>query len=382
MWKSSRMKIYFLGTGSSYPSTRRGVSAAALQLDDGNVWLFDCGEGTQIQVQKVAFSRQKINKIFITHLHGDHLFGLPGLLCTISSQIGLSEEELQKKGAPVVDLYGPQGLRRFVYTALSLSRSLLLFKYRVHELVPIKEQYLEDWDQWVVDHSAPSVTHPSELPGSLIYSVEDSDGNAHWKLFDDDNWCAVAGWIHHRVPSFGFVLNQKGRPGTLDKEKLLELGLPPGPLYGQLKKGKAVTTEDGKLITPDMVVGSLIPGKSLVILGDTRDASPLAHLVRGCDVLIHEATYDNSLKEKAAENGHSTSGQAAEFAKRINAKVLLLNHFSQRYGQVTEDSQDEETVAVLEQEALLALEGMSIQVKCAEDLFTYELPITSRGVSK
>ncbi|XP_068249353.1 zinc phosphodiesterase ELAC protein 1-like isoform X1 [Palaemon carinicauda] len=380
------MKLYFLGTGSSYPTKKRGVSAAALQLDDGSVWLFDCGEGTQIQVQKVTVSRQRINKIFITHLHGDHLFGLPGLLCTISSQIGMSKEELEAKGTPVVDLYGPQGLRRFVYTSLSLSRSPLQFKYRIHELVPVKDQYLENWDEWDVDHSAPSVTHPSELPGSLICPDEDSDGNVHWKLFDDDNWYAVAGWIHHRVPSFGFVLNEKSRPGTLDKNKLMELGLPPGPAYGQLKKGKSVTTEDGKLITPDMAVGSTIPGKTLVILGDTSDASPLAHLVssndRGCDVVVHEATFDESLKEKAAEFGHSTSSQAAEFAKSINAKMLILNHFSQRYGRVSEESQNEETVAILEQEAKKALEGTSVHIKCAEDLFTYEIPRTSREVSK
>ena len=103
-------------------------------ISDGKVWLFDCGEGTQIQIQKVAASSQKICRIFITHLHGDHLFGLPGLMCTISSQLGMSEDDIRKKGAPTVELYGPKGLRRFVHTSLSLSRSQLMFNYKVSEI--------------------------------------------------------------------------------------------------------------------------------------------------------------------------------------------------------------------------------------------------------
>lgn len=112
------------------PSSLVLEKVTSLLSSDGSVWLFDSGEGTQIQAQKVAISRQKINKIFITHLHGDHMFGLPGLLCTISSQFGLTEEQLEKE-VPRVDIYGPKGLRRFIYTALSLSRSPLIFNYCV-----------------------------------------------------------------------------------------------------------------------------------------------------------------------------------------------------------------------------------------------------------
>ncbi|XP_037803491.1 zinc phosphodiesterase ELAC protein 1-like [Penaeus monodon] len=153
------MKLHFLGTGSSYPTTKRGVSSLALQQDDGSVWLFDSGEGTQIQAQKVAISRQKINKIFITHLHGDHMFGLPGLLCTISSQFGLTEEQLEKE-VPRVDIYGPKGLRRFIYTALSLSRSPLIFNYCVHEGGKLPHSFSQGGGEWHVDPHEPREPHP------------------------------------------------------------------------------------------------------------------------------------------------------------------------------------------------------------------------------
>ncbi|KAG7173762.1 Zinc phosphodiesterase ELAC protein 1-like [Homarus americanus] len=332
------MKLHFLGTGSSYPTTRRGVSATALQHDDGCVWLFDCGEGTQIQAQKVAVSRQKINKIFITHLHGDHIFGLPGLLCTISSQMGLVEEQ-------------------------------------VHELVPEEVQHTQGGEDFRVDICSETTCHPSQLPGTHIRATSDTIGNFHWQLIDDERWCVSAGWIHHRVPTFGYVIKEKDRPGTLDTNKLLSLGIKPGPVYGQLKGGKSVTTENGERVTPEMVVGPAIPGRTVVILGDTSDASPLAHLVESCDVVVHEATHDDTLKDKALEFGHSTPSQAVHFAKTISAKTLLLNHFSQRYlPTCKEATKNEESIALLEEQALTAAEGTTLHVQCTDDLFVYDMP--------
>lgn len=375
------MKLHFLGTGSSYPTTKRGVSATALQHDDGSVWLFDCGEGTQIQAQKVAISKKKITNIFITHLHGDHIFGLPGLLCTISSQMGLTEEDIRNKGAPVVDIFGPLGLNKYIIASLTLSHSPLVFQFRVHELIPEDVQYPEGNEDVKTDVSL-QTSHPSQLPGTCIKATADSFGNLLWQLKDDDRWCVAAGWIHHRVPTFGFVIREKERPGTLDKEKLLALGIKPGPLYGQLKGGKSLTTEDGRTVTPDMVLGPPIPGRTVVILGDTSDASPLAHLVQGCDVLVHEATHDNSLKDKALEFGHSTPLQAAAFAKAIGAKTLLLNHFSQRYVPASkETSETEDSITLLEEQALSAVAGTSIHVQCADDLFVYNIPSQTRNVT-
>ncbi|XP_042213110.1 zinc phosphodiesterase ELAC protein 1-like [Homarus americanus] len=369
------MKLHFLGTGSSYPTTRRGVSATALQHDDGCVWLFDCGEGTQIQAQKVAVSRQKINKIFITHLHGDHIFGLPGLLCTISSQMGLVEEQVKKKGPPIIEIFGPFGISRFITTALTLSQSPLLYQFRVHELVPEEVQHTQGGEDFRVDICSETTCHPSQLPGTHIRATSDTIGNFHWQLIDDERWCVSAGWIHHRVPTFGYVIKEKDRPGTLDTNKLLSLGIKPGPVYGQLKGGKSVTTENGERVTPEMVVGPAIPGRTVVILGDTSDASPLAHLVESCDVVVHEATHDDTLKDKALEFGHSTPSQAVHFAKTISAKTLLLNHFSQRYlPTCKEATKNEESIALLEEQALTAAEGTTLHVQCTDDLFVYDMP--------
>lgn len=358
----------------------------AMKLEDGSVWLFDCGEGSQIQIQKLPVSSAKINKIFITHLHGDHCFGLPGLLCTISQQIAIKEEDKVNNKLPIIEIYGPLGLRLFLYTSLSLSRSQLAYQYKVHEFIPHSDQYSEDWSAWNVDHNGPVCLHPSELPPVIINCIENDNGHAHWKLFENSDWSVNAGWIHHGVPSFGFVMKEKGRPGTLDKDKLLSLGIKPGPMYGMLKSGRSINVDGVGEVTPEMVLGPSFPGRTAVVLGDTSDATPLAHLVDSCDVLVHEATHDDILGEKAAEFGHSTPSGAAAFAKRINAKILLLNHFSQRYSpksqELTELSDDNESIAILEVQAEKALQGTNIQVICADDLFIYQVPRASRLTSR
>jgi len=116
-------------------------------LDDGNVWLFDCGEGTQIQLQKSIIKPGKITKIFITHLHGDHMFGLPGLLCTLGN--GLNPDKAKDLE---ISLYGPHGIRKLVQTVLGLSRSPLAFRLSVHELIPRPDMYPDDWDMWEIEH--------------------------------------------------------------------------------------------------------------------------------------------------------------------------------------------------------------------------------------
>ncbi|CAL4072771.1 unnamed protein product [Meganyctiphanes norvegica] len=380
------MKLHFLGSGSCCPTTRRGVSSMAMQIEDGSVWLFDCGEGSQIQIQKLPVSAAKINKIFITHLHGDHLFGLPGLLCTISQQLDIKEEDKQNNKMPIIEIYGPLGLRLFLFTSLSLSRSPLAYQYKVHELVPHNAQYGEDWDSWNVDHNGPEHLHPSELPPVILSYIENEDGHVYWKLFESGDWSVNAGWIHHRVPSFGFVLKEKGRQGTIDKDKLISLGIKPGPLYGILKSGHSINVDGVGEVTPEMVLGPSYPGRTAVVLGDTNDATPLAHLVDKCDVLVHEATHDDALGEKASEFGHSTPSQAAAFAKCINANVLLLNHFSQRYKPISQEmnelADDDESVAILEAQAKNVLQSTNIQVLCADDLFIYPVPKVSRLTTK
>nr|CAD7416363.1 unnamed protein product [Timema poppensis] len=361
------MHIVFLGTASCFPTPHRCVSCTAIRFEDGQVWIFDCGEGSQIQFQKSSLRTGRITKIFITHLHGDHMFGLPGFLCTIGNAV-------QERPEFVLELYGPQGLRKFVRQSLSLSRSLLPYGYVVHELVPLSEQYPANWGEWNVDHDSKGPLHPQEKQGRDIVAGDDSS----WDLLCDDGLCVKAGLLHHTIPSFGFVVTEANQNGRLDVGKLQELGVPSGALYGKLKKGETVTLECGTIVSftkPSQVLGPTKLGRKASILGDTRDPWSMAHLVKDSDVLLHEATMQNSLHDKAIEFGHSTPAMAAKFADRVGAKRLVLFHYSQRYKPVSKEAVESETTEILLKEAKDALPPTSAcEVIAAEDLM--ELSIT------
>ncbi|CAH1241716.1 ELAC1 [Branchiostoma lanceolatum] len=340
------MDLTFLGTASCYPMPNRGVSCIVLK-SDRQCWMFDCGEGSQTQVMKSSIKAAKINKIFITHLHGDHLFGLQGFLCTLSQNMPeqTSQETSQN---PSVEIYGPLGLRRYLRTCLELSRSPISFSYIVHELEPVEEQLPQDWEEWHPEHTSSGLLHPGEGEGRTIRR----DETGAWHLFEDSRFVVKAGAIYHRVPCFGFIIQEKTLPGKLDAAKLKELGVPPGPLYSRIKQGETVTLDNGQVIDPKDVVGPSRPGRKVVILGDTHDPSPLTSLAQGADVLVHEATLENNMRAKALEVGHSTPEMAATFAKTIGAKSLILTHFSQRYrplGATLEKG--EESVSKLQEEA-------------------------------
>ncbi|NXP22302.1 RNZ1 protein, partial [Scytalopus superciliaris] len=207
------MDITFLGTGSAYPSPCRGASALVLRRG-GDCWLFDCGEGTQTQLMKSPLRAGRITKIFITHLHGDHFFGLPGLLCTLSLQ---SNPDPNK---PPVDIYGPLGLRDFIWRSLELSHSQLLFPYAVHELVPTPDQCpaeeFRDFSCLGRDGG------PAGGPGGRTLRL--GPGESSYLLEEDEQLVLRAFRLFHRVPSFGFVLEEKPRPGRLNVHKLKDLG--------------------------------------------------------------------------------------------------------------------------------------------------------------
>ncbi|XP_063230033.1 zinc phosphodiesterase ELAC protein 1-like isoform X2 [Bacillus rossius redtenbacheri] len=356
-----KIDITFLGTASCYPTPHRSVSCTAVRFEDGSVWLFDCGEGSQIQLQKSSVKPGRVSKIFITHLHGDHVFGLPGLVCTLGTAWqGKADADA------LLEVFGPKGLRSYLRRSLALSRSLLPFHYTVHELVPVPEQFPADWGAWPVDHEAAGPTHPQERLGRDI-PVAREDDRCTWHL---DGCAGVrAGMIHHTIPSFGFAVELASQPGQLDAGRLRELGLPPGPLYGALKRGEEVTLPGGLVIRPSEVVGPPKRGLKATILGDTSDPSPMEHLARGSDVLLHEATMRDGERDKALEFGHSTPAMAAGFADRAGARRLVLYHFSQRYRPAGPGTDPQETVAVLLEEARAALpRGSVCEVSAAEDL--------------
>lgn len=408
------MKLTFLGTASCYPTAARGVSSLALQLESGQVWLFDCGEGTQVQLQRSQLRMGKINKIFITHLHGDHTFGLPGLLCTLGNNGGLQpaapNEELEveeassdncdNKKAPVatnktVDLYGPLGIRKMVLTALELSSSPLSYTLNIHELFWDEDQFPEnaqpppdraryqlaegDLDdrqsQLLVGGGSHRIVHPCREPCRM------------WDLCDG-HVRVIAGAIRHRIPSYGFVITEKDMPGSLDVDKLKVLGVRmPGFKCGALKKGNSVVSDEDPcvVVRPEDVLGPVKRGRKVVILGDTHCPDEMAPLCQGCDLLVHESTMEDSLRVKAVTVGHSTPAMAADFALKVGAANLCLNHFSPRYKPLSHSKAcpEEESAEKLRLEAETHLAGRlsECRVVAAEDLMVLSVERGRRPVN-
>ena len=352
------MKLTFLGTASCFPTPSRGVSCTALSLDEGTIWLFDCGEGSQIQLQKCQNLRPgKVTKIFVTHLHGDHLFGLPGLLCTLGNGTKTSNDE------KVVDIYGPHGIRKYLVTSLELSRSVPSLKFNVYELMPVKSQLSPDWSEWNTDfeYSGQSGSKVGEVLYRKIYPEKICTtnrpiaplSNENGGLFDEYNsqsrnesanfiWnvcefgntsCSVqAGALKHRIPSYGYVITERDKPGKLDALKLQkDYDVKPGPVYGKIKSGKLIKLDDGRTINPEEYLSPSSPGRKIAIFGDTYDSYHMSSICEGSDLLVHEATLENALYSKAIEYGHSTPEMAAKFASFVNAKKLCLSHLSPRY---------------------------------------------------
>eukprot|EP00656_Telonema_subtile_P047958 TRINITY_DN5601_c0_g1_i2.p1 TRINITY_DN5601_c0_g1~~TRINITY_DN5601_c0_g1_i2.p1 ORF type:complete len:349 (-),score=84.55 TRINITY_DN5601_c0_g1_i2:175-1221(-) len=307
------MRLVFLGTSSSEPTRTRNVSGVALRFGEpsrttfltgssgGKSWLFDCGEGTQRQIGRVqALTTCTIERIFVTHMHGDHVFGLPGLLCNIVHN--------SPGGHPPIAIYGPPGLRRYLFEALRLTTAAVP-PYFVREL-----------------HSCRSTAVHKD---DLMCEQDLSDSADRWKLHEDSVCAVYAGAITHRVDCWGYVITEK-TAYTLDPVKAEGLGVQRSK-FAELKMGQTVTAKSGVQVRMEDVTGATRAGRKLVLLGDTCDPSNVAEMAQGADVLVHESTYDDSLRALAIERGHSTAAMAGEFAAQISAAQLILTHFSARY---------------------------------------------------
>ena len=274
------MELVFLGTGAGKPSIRRNVTSMALSLvaHGQGVWLFDCGEGTQHQILRSKVNPSKIEKVFITHLHGDHVFGLPGLLTS----------RAMSENAQPLSVYGPPGIRAFVDTVIRLTRSFLTYPLSVVEV-------------------APGV------------------------VFEDAAFTVKAQALSHRVECFGFRIEQADQPGALDMDRLRLMNISSGPVLKRIKEGETVVLDDGRQIDGRAYVKPPRAGKVVTILGDTAPCTQVLDLAAGADVLVHEATLDASLAQKANSRGHSTTLQAAEMARDAHVKRLIVTHISARY---------------------------------------------------
>ncbi|WP_295621529.1 ribonuclease Z [uncultured Methanobrevibacter sp.] len=269
------MEITFLGTSSAVPTKTRNHAGIILKYFKDTM-LFDCGEGTQRQLAYAKISPMKIDKIFISHLHGDHILGLAGLIQSMGFRGRTAD----------LDIYGPKGVERLIYTISNYGYYQINFQIIPHE---IDEGTVVETDEYIIK--------------SIL--------------------------AEHNIDNISYSIYEKKKPRFL-REKAIELGVPVGPAFGKLHRGEEVEV-DGKIIKPEQVLGPPREGKKVCYSGDTRPCEKLIELAKGSDVLIHEATYEEADKDKAIEHCHSTSKEAAEIAKKADVKLLVLTHISTRY---------------------------------------------------
>lgn len=267
----------FLGTAAAVPTKERGLSCMCI-VREGEVLMFDAGEGTQMAFSRAALGWNRNMAVFITHMHGDHCLGLPGLLQTMS---------LQSRNRPV-RVYGPPGISDFVEANTRLLNFEPPFAVEVHEV-----------DEGVI----------LETEGYLVKS------------------CSA----DHTVPAYSYLLEERERAGRFHPERARELGVPEGRMWGLLQKGMDVEV-DGRTIRPEQVLDEGRPGIRIGYSGDTRPTSHLGKFFAGCDYLVFDSTFTEDLRERADATRHSTAGGAATLAKNGGVRNLILTHFSARYG--------------------------------------------------
>jgi ribonuclease Z len=299
------LTVRFLGTSAARPTVERGVSSIAV-IREGETMLVDCGEGTQRQMMRYGISFN-LGDIFFTHFHGDHFFGVIGLLRTMA---------LQGRTEPL-RLWGPRGAQRMLRRTLELGMDRIPFPVQITELAP--------------DERIPRAQY-----AIVPYAAAHGGG------------------------ALGFALVEEERRGRFNPDRARELGVPEGPLWGKIHRGEAVTLEDGRVVAPSELVGPRRPGRTIVLSGDTRPCDETVRLASGADLLVHEATFGDEEAERAVETGHSTAREAAEIARRAGAARLVLTHFSARYSRDASELLREAREVF--PETAIARDGMEIEI--------------------
>lgn len=269
------IRITFLGTSASRPTVGRGVSALSVQRE-GEVMLWDCGEGTQRQMMRYG-TGFGLGSVFVTHVHADHFLGLIGLTRTLS---------LQDRTEPL-EVYGPPGSEPVLTAAIFLGQNRFSYPIRIQELEPGQRVRREGYD-------------------------------------------VIAFQVRHGLPAVGYVLAEHDRPGRFDVERARALAVPEGPLFGRLHRGEAVEV-DGRTVEPGQVVGPPRAGRRIVYTGDTRPQQATVEVARRAQLLIHDGTFAHDEAERARATHHSTAREAGELAHRAEVERLILTHVSARY---------------------------------------------------
>lgn len=305
------LRVTFLGTGGSLPTPDRNPSAIMINRE-GELMLFDCGEGTQQQMMRAKTGMKALSSIFITHFHADHMLGVPGLIQTMSFH-GRTEP---------LNIYGPEWIHEF-------SRIISALGY-------YKPRF--------------EINAVALKPGEIIKR---------------DDYSIEAIKTEHSIPSLGYVLSENKRSGKFNRQKAVDLGVPPGPLFSKLHSGESVEI-NGKIIHSEDVVGESRPGRKIVYSGDTRPCKTVLEASRGADLLIHDSTLANDQQDWALESMHSTAEEAAALAKEAKVLRLVLTHISSRYS--------EDPSGLLE-EAKKVFENVII----AEDLMELDIAFRDRS---
>jgi len=303
--------VRFLGTAAACPTVERGVSSLAI-IREGETFLFDCGEGTQRQMMRYGVSFA-FGDLFFSHMHGDHILGLTGLLRTL---------QLQGRTEPL-RLWAPPGARSILRQCITLGGDRTTFQVTITELEPGASVPKDEFriDTFAVDHRGSS--------------------------------------------SIGYALVEEERLGRFNPDLARQLGIPEGPLWGRIHKGQSVTLDDGRVIEPSVLVGERRRGRRIVLTGDTRPCEATIAASQDADLLIHEATFADEEAARAVETGHSTAREAAEVARRAGARRLVLTHISARYSRDAHELEREAKQVFAK--TSIARDGTEIELSLTEE---------------
>jgi len=296
------MDIIILGSAAAIPMKERNLPSVALRYHNELI-LFDCGEDVQRRIIEAGLKFNKPMKILISHLHGDHIIGLPGLLF----RFGLIERDAPLK------IYGPRNLFLYLFLHKKILGLKANYPIKIIEIDPLKNLIIE-FDG--LDSESP-------------ISEEKIENNI---IFDGKRYSLKFTTVEHSIITFAYSFIEKPRSGKFNRERAIELEIPEGRLWKRMQEGKTIEYGNRK-INPEKekIVGPKLPGRKITYSGDTLPSNNLIMLGKDSDVLIHEATFSNELKKIAEEKKHSTSGDAAKSALKMNAKKLILTHISSRY---------------------------------------------------